>query len=1031
MNNPRSSPHGISLTSLSEPLNFGPALVPTLQPTGTPTSVSASNEATTTSSSGSPSRGLFPIDPDAVDSFLGQQSSPPASSSIQTPSSKPQAQSFLSTSSSMSSTPQQKTQSGPKHFTMSGAGHDSDNFFTPSTQAPPSFMSPAVSKTTPRPQMSVSPLPSIGTSMNSGIQTGMRAPVMFTPPAPTSTSSQPLLFNPASIGGTQSTIRPPMSFPASTPPLQTNSPLIPPAGQPGQSSRRVYPQAPQQSSYTQPQYPAPSIPSFPPPMSSSIYQPVTQSSTLPSSTQLPQSSYQPSAMIPTIPQHQTQTFLPQRTQQFPSYPASGEAPVLPVVQQGESQEGVVPSMSVAPVQPHWFYLKDSRIWMPFSFIDSDNLEHSHRVAVDGKDRIVPTDGGRYDVSLEKRSRESVYWEEPATVVRRCTWFYKGDGGTKFIPYDEDIAEKLENEFQSTVHHNLWPRRIDLSNGEYVIIHNTNVMVHFKPSEVQDWSGEDIKARPMVVRRGIFDIEDSIDDGEPSQIDHLVFVVHGIGPIADLRFRNIVECVDDLRMVTLSMMTEHHDELAKGRTIGRIEYLPVQWHSKLHNDSTGVDERLHSISLKSITKLRDFTNSTLLDILFYTSPTYCQTIVDVVGSEMARLLEIFRKRNPLFKGKISVCGHSLGSSIMFDILFHQKDESKPPAKPTEPESNSEPTNQESSEDEEDEPVATISDVLNQLGLQDYEAMFESEKIDMETLITFSESDLKEMDLPMGPRKKISGFLKQHSANMEKSRLEKAERVKAKAAAKAKIEEQSKDNLDSASCSSLETVESVEVLYHLGVAGTGQPNVRYPKLDFKPFAMFALGSPIGMFMTVRGVDHLGPDYQLPTCQKFYNIFHPFDPVAYRVEPLVDSTFALRPVMLPHHKGRKRMHLELWDNLSRFGAQLKATLHDSVKSTLESINEFARAHTTTVEVAQEVQVEPPSPARSAASDSSEDERTRHELTIKIGQLNGGDRIDYVLQEKPIESLNEYLFALSSHVCYWLVWMFSCNEKKTAVFG
>lgn len=47
--------------------------------------------------------------------------------------------------------------------------------------------------------------------------------------------------------------------------------------------------------------------------------------------------------------------------------------------------------------------------------------------------------------------------------------------------------------------------------------------------------------------------------------------------------------------------------------------------------------------------------------------------------------------------------------------------------------------------------------------------------------------------------------------------------------------------------------------------------------------------------------------------------------------------------------------------------------------------------------------------------DERARHELTIKIGQMNGGNRIDYVLQEKPIESLNEYLFALSSHVCYW----------------
>lgn len=38
-----------------------------------------------------------------------------------------------------------------------------------------------------------------------------------------------------------------------------------------------------------------------------------------------------------------------------------------------------------------------------------------------------------------------------------------------------------------------------------------------------------------------------------------------------------------------------------------------------------------------------------------------------------------------------------------------------------------------------------------------------------------------------------------------------------------------------------------------------------------------------------------------------------------------------------------------------------------------------------------------------------------VKIGMLNGGDRIDYVLQEKPIESFNEYLFALQSHLCYW----------------
>ena len=34
---------------------------------------------------------------------------------------------------------------------------------------------------------------------------------------------------------------------------------------------------------------------------------------------------------------------------------------------------------------------------------------------------------------------------------------------------------------------------------------------------------------------------------------------------------------------------------------------------------------------------------------------------------------------------------------------------------------------------------------------------------------------------------------------------------------------------------------------------------------------------------------------------------------------------------------------------------------------------------------------------------------------QLNGGRRIDFVLQEAPLESFNEYVFAVTSHLCYW----------------
>lgn len=49
--------------------------------------------------------------------------------------------------------------------------------------------------------------------------------------------------------------------------------------------------------------------------------------------------------------------------------------------------------------------------------------------------------------------------------------------------------------------------------------------------------------------------------------------------------------------------------------------------------------------------------------------------------------------------------------------------------------------------------------------------------------------------------------------------------------------------------LSPVASVEVVYQPGVAGTGQPFVEYPQLNFELFALFVLGSPIGMFLTVR--------------------------------------------------------------------------------------------------------------------------------------------------------------------------------------
>lgn len=77
--------------------------------------------------------------------------------------------------------------------------------------------------------------------------------------------------------------------------------------------------------------------------------------------------------------------------------------------------------------------------------------------------------------------------------------------------------------------------------------------------------------------------------------------------------------------------------------------------------------LERITLPSINRLRHFINDTILDVFFYNSSTYCQTIVDTVASEMNRIYLLFLERNPDFKGGVSIAGHSLGIIIFLTLM----------------------------------------------------------------------------------------------------------------------------------------------------------------------------------------------------------------------------------------------------------------------------------------------------------------------------------------------------------------------------
>uniref|UniRef100_H3DEQ3 DDHD domain containing 2 n=1 Tax=Tetraodon nigroviridis TaxID=99883 RepID=H3DEQ3_TETNG len=679
------------------------------------------------------------------------------------------------------------------------------------------------------------------------------------------------------------------------------------------------------------------------------------------------------------------------------------------------------------VQPHWFFCRradDDTSWLPFSKEDSDKLENASKtVGVSGEEVVVAVDGERYDVRVNERKRYAVYWQQAPTEVRRCTWFYKGDKDTTFMPYPEDFSQSLEDAYMIAVTLDEWKRKLDFPTGETVILHNPKLIMQYQPMGLQDeWmSSPSEQTRPRTVKRGVDNISAEIPEGEPEKVDHLVFMVHGIGPACDLRFRSIVQCVNDFRSASLSLLASHYKRAQQEGKIGRVEFLPVNWHSALHGDATGVDEDIQRITLPSISRLRHFTNDTLLDLFFYNSPTYCQTIVDTVASEIDRLHSLFKKRHPEFNGAVSVVGHSLGSLILFDLLTNQRTDSeatgvhllshraflpvcKIPA------------------DKYQISCHTLEQTLSRLGLQQYLDIFQKESLDLESLALCQDSDLKDLGIPLGPRKKILNHVRRIFL------LQKTCKTGAEHQAEAlQVPPQKMPNdQDGDHCSGLSTqwsqfhrTQSVTsaVDYNYFDVGIGQYPLIYPQLAFHPQTFFAFGSPIGMFLTVRGLKHIDPSYSFPTCKSFYNIYHPYDPVAYRIEPMIVSEVDIEPMLIPHHKGRKRMHLELKDSLTRMSMDLKNNVWGSLRTAWQSfarlpvaalppVDEGQTASKKEADAPQEVCDEAESPSPTEQPEQPE---------VQMGMLNGGRRIDFVLQEKPIESFNEYLFAIQSHLCYW----------------
>jgi phospholipase DDHD2 len=190
--------------------------------------------------------------------------------------------------------------------------------------------------------------------------------------------------------------------------------------------------------------------------------------------------------------------------------------------------------------------------------------------------------------------------------------------------------------------------------------------------------------------------------------------------------------------------------------------------------------------------------------------------------------------------------------------------------------------------------------------------------------------------------------------------------------------------------------------------------YPQLSFRPQNAFFLGSPIAVFLMIRNQHKpLSPEFRLAGCKNVFNIFHPFDPVAYRIEPLIDRTNAdMEPRIVTHWNGGFRVQYQtkrIWKRIV-----------DETYRTQQVVVEMVEHHMTGLGLLDSSMDYIGEDDEGDFSDSTNSETPRRPV---CGLLNQGRRIDYMLQEKELEVANEYVAALNAHSSYWL-------EKDLSLF-
>ncbi|KAJ1034993.1 hypothetical protein NDA18_000598 [Ustilago nuda] len=191
---------------------------------------------------------------------------------------------------------------------------------------------------------------------------------------------------------------------------------------------------------------------------------------------------------------------------------------------------------------------------------------------------------------------------------------------------------------------------------------------------------DAALRPLVTLKKLFGYDENEAADEEKRKDEppeLVFAIHGMGQqlTEDFEALDFIYDVEHLR----NLASENSSDpairrLSRGR---RAQFLPICWRRHMEfNDRPQGNDNFYTLdditNSAAIPLVRNVITKVVLDVPFYLSH-HLQKMIDLARSELNRTYRLFCRRNPDFErlgSRVSIIGHSLGSTLAADILSAQ-------------------------------------------------------------------------------------------------------------------------------------------------------------------------------------------------------------------------------------------------------------------------------------------------------------------------------------------------------------------------